>query len=402
MSKSYDFKEKIDHESIRTNAVYSDGQFIWTDDIIIGGIYTIDKFTFDVKCVIDPAQMFKYGKFIVISIFQWKNYIIVVPDALDKSWILYDKINDTVHYKRICTFKWRSSGLYFAGENMYLTPVKADDPIVVISSEKLSFVHLVKDWWKKGVADDNHPLEIWNLAGVTSENTLYFYIYNTKYIVEVNKKNAVLHFIEHIPYGIVSISYSDGEIWVLPKKGNYIYVLNEKSLELHTIHLTSAKQEISAGYFSRIIAAERYVFMLPRSDSKIYVYDKQEECIKIIGIEDKKIKNLFPILCGETYWESCFETNKVYFMPLMNQLIIIDMETLMWESKEIYLPSSIRNFGLMYWFSWNKCFVKDAIGGEIDEKSLKIYCQITEKDVRSYERLSINNGKKIWEGINYG
>lgn len=96
MRKSYDLETKVNNESIRTNVAFLGEQFIWVNDMGIGGIYTIDKFTFDVKCMIDPARLYKYGKFEIISIFQWNNYIVVVPDELDKSWIIYDKSNEKV------------------------------------------------------------------------------------------------------------------------------------------------------------------------------------------------------------------------------------------------------------------------------------------------------------------
>ena len=401
MRKSYDLETKVNNESIRTNVAFLGEQFIWVNDMGIGGIYTIDKFTFDVKCMIDPARLYKYGKFEIISIFQWNNYIVVVPDELDKSWIIYDKSNEKVQYKRISTDGWKLSGLYFVGEIGYLIPATIDYPIVIISLEKLSITQMIKGWWRKGGIHYNLPLEIWHLAGTVSENCVYFYIYNTKYVMKINKENVERYSIEHIPYGIVGISYSDGEIWVLPKKGKCIYVLNENAIVLNSIQLFANKQELSADYFSRIIATNKYVFMLPRSDTNIYFYNKQKGYIKIINAECRKLKNLFSISCnGATYWESCFDENRVYLMPLTNQLLIINMDTLMCEAKDVSLPSSIQNFGLIYWFGWNRWFIKDVIGEEIDEKSLKTYCEIIEKNVSAYERSSNRNGKRIWKKIN--
>ena len=99
--KENNIETVIDNENLRTVNICVDDEFIFSHDEGIGGLYSINKSTLEIKNILTPYQIFKYGKFEVKSIFQWNEKVIIVPCELYKDWIIYSKVSKKVQYRKI-------------------------------------------------------------------------------------------------------------------------------------------------------------------------------------------------------------------------------------------------------------------------------------------------------------
>lgn len=383
----------MNNESIRIRIVYVDDRFMWVNDEVIKGLYTIDKSTFKANCVINSYQLNRFGKFEIRDIYRWKNKVIVLPNDLKNNWIVYDLVKKELQYKKVVDYHWEISGLYAIEEKGFLLPGTSIYPIIVVDFEKLTIIQEIKGWNKGMVGNEGNPEEVWTLSGVVANSNLFFYVYNTKYIIKTDGKNIKRYFIKDIPFGIISFDFINNQFWILPQKGNYIYVTDEKFNILENIELVVKKRRISASFFSRIIATERYIFLLPVLQTNIFVYDKQKQIIKIIYVSKNQLKNRYPLQCDKiSYWATCIDRNKIFFMPLTNKLLIVDLSNLRWEQRDIFLPTLISNFELKYWLYWNKWIVE----GVEKEETLKIFFRMVQKYEKKSKKINCKKGDYIW------
>lgn len=392
-----DIDRKIADESIRPTGVVSvEDKLIWTGDCVINGLYTIDKLTFQVKNVLDSSQIFKFNKFNIISIFQWNDNVILVPSELNKKWVVYNKKTKKIEYKDVVKLDGETTGIYIIGKFGFLIPGSTREPIIIIDLDTLICFRKLEDWNKDIIK--NHKKVFETRTGVIVNTSLFFQLYDTKYIIMANQNTANIYSV-NIPYGICSIDYSNDRFWILPTGGSCIYATDKNGNVVEKVNLIWNKQWLLAADFIRIIALERYIFLMPISDENIYIYDKEDKQIIIINIAEDALKSMFPIKDSGSYWGYYVERNKLYFLPLKNKFLEIDLNTLKWTKKDIYLPSLISGRGLIYWFIWNHWYSQNIVKDESNKDLLRLYCEmIRSKDAvcKLYDK---KNGKNIWRKL---
>lgn len=389
--------EEMNNESLRTGAAVIDDTLIWTIDEIIGGLYTINRVTFEVENVLDPLQVFKYGKFKIQSIFRWKDFIILVPSELNKRWVIYDKKNRVVEYKEVVACTGRTTGIYIIGEMGFLIPATTDVPVIIINIETMTIFQLIRNWNRTIEDSSNGFLE--SRTGIIADEDAFFYLFDTKYLIKI-APCAVETFRLQIPYGICSISYSDNGIWVLPTEGNYIYRVDKEGWIIEQVAFNLNNEMISASDFVRIVSTNRYIFLLPLSKRSIYVFDRLNKVFLTVNVKDESLKNKIPALCYTTpYWEYCIENRMLYFMPLENKLLEINLETFELKQKNTYLPALISGRSLLDWYGWGRWLVKGNVDKECDSYSLNLYCDVVEKSNVMCKRENRCQGERIWRKV---
>lgn len=385
-------------QSLRTGGICIDETFIWAYDEIINGLYTINKATQEVKNVLNVFQIFKYGKFAIKDILTWKNYIILVPYELNNYWVIYDKVTGEVQYKRIIEFNYKTIGTHIIGDQVVVEPFTSRDPIIIIDLKSFICVHIIEGWDESSFYEAGDTL-FYSWGGTAVDRDVYFALDNLKVIVKVGQ-NQVHKYFADIPYNIHSIDSCERNIWILPKQGNYIYAADLNGKVVDSIRLTVDGQLICTSVFARIVATEKYIFMLPFFENRIYVYNREKRNTVIIYACKNSLKNSFPVQWNAVaYWEYYIDENKIYFMPLTNQLLIIDMERFEWEEKELFLPQKISNNCLKYWFTACQMLERNTVGDEFDRDTLEIYVKLLGQVNQSQETKEKCNGERIWRRI---
>lgn len=389
--------KNIDRESLRTKTTFVDDKVIWTSDEAIGGLYTIDKSTFEMKCILNPLQVFKYGKFRVISIFQRGDCIVLTPSDLDKQWVIYNKKNGKVEYENVVKVDGETTGFFIIEKKGFLIPATANDPIAVVDVETMTICRMDKDW-NTNLEKNNGDI-LRTVTGVAGDTDAFFYLYDTKYIVKINQDKTEILVLE-IPEGICSVDYSDNKLWILPNEGTYIYVADKAGNILEKIPLIVENLFLKSCNFIRIVLTKQYVFLLPALEKKICIYDKQKRDLFFISMGQGKLRNKFPLQCHTVpYWEYCIDNNRLCFMPLENKYLEIKLDTFKWEQKDIFLPISIAGQEIGYWIAYNQWFIQGEISIENSSGLLAFYFVMIKKYNTLYKKKQEKYAKSIWENM---
>ena len=389
--KDKDLNATVGKESLRTVTACVDGRYIWTSDEALGGLCTIDRITFEVKSVLNTFQMNRYGKFHPKTIFEWKENIVIVPYELDRKWIVYNRVTGKIQYKNVVNSKWKTTGMHVVGENAYLAPNSVQDPIIILDLNSLTCVHIIEDWGKKLPANKDQFV-VWE--SVAMNTGISFSLYGTKYWIKVNHNNTKSYTLD-IPYRIRNVDIWEDKMWILPTEGNFLCVADVDGRVLEIIHLSINNSPISTADFVKIVATERYIFLLPFSDKGIFVYDKSEK--RIIIITSNVIKSMFP-LQGFTvpYWEYFIEDGNICFMPWENRFLTINLDNLECSQRDIFLPEMISGIKLGKWLRWNQFYNEMFINQETNEdEMLGLYLEFVKKSYNVYEQKDKNCGKAI-------
>ncbi len=398
--KENNIETVIDNENLRTVNICVDDEFIFSHDEGIGGLYSINKSTLEIKNILTPYQIFKYGKFEVKSIFQWNEKVIIVPCELYKDWIIYSKVSKKVQYRKIIKALKKTSGIYLMGEIGFLLPVTKEDSIFIINLNTLTVIKEIMDWSRDLLKESETPFSVWPLAGLVIGSELYFNIFDTKYLLKLTEKSLKKYILD-IPFGIRSMDCSNNEIWVLPADGECIYLIDKNGKVLETVFLGKDKHQFSTSDYIKIISTEKYLFLLPFHKMKICIYDKRNKNIVSMIPKNTNLKNIYPLRCNPaSYWEYFIEKEKLFLMPLENKCLIINLNSLEWEVKNIFLPSYISQYGLQFWYEWSQLFVNLSLYIEVRSKALNIYCEIIECECDLFRKNKEHIGRVIWKEIN--
>lgn len=385
-------------ESIKVGVSFVDDEIVWVNDEVFSGLYTIDKSTFTVKNILTPFQLFKYGKFKVRFLAKWKDNIIIIPLELNKKWLIYNIERNETQYLDVIGEKWRASGFYIIEEDMILIPASVQMPVIIVNLETMHNVQVIKNW-NKDIGNNSTVFESWGGAVVNKE--IFFPLYNTKYLIKISGKEIDKYIID-IPCGICGLdSYAD-EIWILPTDGNRIYELNPQGKIIDIAELIIDCNPVQVSDFAKIVVTKRYIFMLPFTGSKVCVYDKGGRGTVAIEGEEKSLNQIFPMHnLTPSYWECYIEKNKIYFMPLMNRMLIIDLENLKWEIKDIFLPEIILDCDLNDWYWLIQLLDEAVIKEDSGKNSLYTYLKLTKLIDRVHQSEKDGNGRKIWNSLIY-
>lgn len=378
-------------ENLRTTIACVDGNVVWANDEVLGGLYKIDRVTLEMENVMNPFQMYKYGRNSVISLVEWNDCIIIVPIELDQVWIIYNKASKEIQYLNVGKERWKTVGAFKFGEKAVLIPASTQNPILVINLTTMTYHQIISDWNKGIHSDSGEDMQSW--GGAATDKEVFFPLYNTTYIVKFNFNGTEI-FETDIPYGICAIDVLKDEIWILPTEGNVLYVSDLRGKIIATIKLAVNKRMIPSCTFARIVAEENYVFLLPFSGQKIYVYKKKEKKITMIEVE-KKLNGRYPIYRFATaYWACYAEKDEICFMPLKNRFLRINLQTLAWEQKNLFLPDS----ELEDWYEWNQwiSMSQEPAGKESDTSTLEGYIKFIESYYCVAEADKCDVGNEIW------
>lgn len=388
---------EIKNESLRTGTAYIDDKVIWTSDETIGGLYTIDKLTFEVRVILDPSQVFKYEKFKIQSIVQWKNYIILVPAKLDQRWVIYDKDSGTVEYQTVVGIHGETAGMCIIGKRGVLVPGSISSPVIIVNLETMTVLRMIRNW---NESIEYSSRDFWGTRpGVIVGEEVFFHVYDTRYFVKIGHNSADVFRLQ-IPNSIASLSYSDNEFWILPTGGNCIYGVDREGKIIEIANLEVNGESLKADDFVRIVSVQKYVFLLPVQGKNFCVYDKGRRKLAKLHIKEETFKNQIPLLCYKTsYWGYCIDINKLYFMPVENKLLEIDLDTLEWKERTVYLPTSMSGRGLWYWFGWCQWCTKGNASSEWDADSIRLYCDMLSEGNAIRESGDSKQGERIWKEL---
>lgn len=373
-----------------------DQELLWAMDDVIGGLYSIDLRTFETKCVIDYLKLFPDGKFDILSLFLWKkDYVVIVPKEVDKSWILYNKITEEIEYRKVIEQKCRE--IFIAADSkrnqLYFFPLYKSDPILIINLNTLTCSQMIENWSCK--VPEKYLETAWK--GVYTGQFLLFPIKNTRILVRMDCENRKVDLLElDITENIIGVDYAFEELWVLPIRGNKLYQIDENGFIVNIAELLVEDTSDLLPDFARIVVQKRYLFLLPYYREGIYVYDKQEKKTQIIMGENtlsgKKEKEVYL-----RYWEYCVRENQICFLPYRDSYVEMDLDTLAHRKKELSYP--------IVWSDEEKAWrnirshvsTQDSIIREMDRCNLNVFIEYTQHGTDSKNYLMHRYvGNKVW------
>ncbi len=390
----------MNDENMRITFACTDQDALWVIDEIIYGLYSINKTTFEVKCIIDSKRLFRYGNFKPYGLFIWKEeYIVIIPVELHKKWVIYNKITGQIEYKKVMEEKYKGVfiGIDEAAEQAYFCPVTRDDPITVIDLKTFRCIQALK-FLSTNVFDGSYTVP-WK--GISSEKYILFPVRGTRYIVRLNYGSDQVKFIESdITEGIADIGFYFGELWVLPMEGEKIYKLDEEGKKIACVELTINYQNISASEIALIVVQKNYVFLLPYHQHTIFVYDKSKR--KMIKIAEEGYT--LPVTLktkSMVYWAYYIENNKICFLPFQNKFLQVDLDRLSYEQKDLCYPQEIKRDNENFYYIWNHVLEFNDYMIEIDKYSPKSFFDYIQNESYADKMKTTANcyGEKIWSNL---
>lgn len=146
--------------------------------------------------------------------------------------------------------------------------------------------------------------------------------------------------------------------------------------------------------FARIVVQKRYIFLLPYFREGIYIYDKLWEKIHIIRGENKILKEKkFDLI----YWEYYVRNNRICFLPLRDDCVEIDLDTLVYDKKKLSYPAIWSDEERIKKCVFSHLSKDNLTLEEIDVCDLNVFLEYMQS-VRNKEK-SLNGciGEKIWD-----
>lgn len=374
-----------------------DHELLWVIDDVIGGLYSIDRRTFETKCVLDFLKLFPDEKFEAQSLIKWKeNCIIIIPLQIDKCWIIYNKVTGEIEYQKVVERKCRERLIAVARDQnqLYFFPLYIHEPALIVDMDTLICSKIIENWSSKLVDDQSET--IW--TGTYNGRYVFYPQRNSKNLVRLDCKTQKIDTIDiDISEDVIDVNYGFGELWVLPISGNKLYMIDGNGLIINTVELSVKDNIDSRLRFARIVVQKRYLFLLPCYRKGIYVYDKFEEKTHIIPeeslISHKKDKDIYL-----RYWEYCIADNQICFLPYLDQYIEINLDTLLYKNIELYYPKIWSKKERVWRIIRSHVSECDLTIGETDGCGVETFLSYiqNETDTKEFKRNGYV-GKKIWD-----
>lgn len=381
---------------MRIRTACLDNELLWIIDDVIGGLYFIEWKTLEAKCAIDLWGLFRYGKFEVQSLLKWKeNYIVIIPREIDRMWIFYNKITEEIEYRKIIEQKCQEILVADNRENLlYFCPLYIQDPILIIDLDTLTCSQIIENWIEKVPCD----CSITSWRGANNGKYIFFPIRNTRTLVRINCGIQKVDLLKlDISEKVIDVDYAFGELWALPMSGSKLYQMDENGLIVNTVELLLEDAADLLPDFARIVVQKRYMFLLPCYRRGIYVYDKLSEKTYIVPEQsiDSEEKDQEIYL---RYWEYCIRNNQILFLPYMDQCIVINLDSLVYEQKEIFYPDIWPERENIRECVENRVSEYGFVAREMEDCSLKFFLEFlrfrTNKEVFLKTKYV---GEKVWE-----
>lgn len=376
-----------------------DQELLWVVDDVLGGLYSVNLDSFEMKCEIDCWKLFPYGKYEVLSLFIWKEkYLVLVPLETDKNWIFYNKVTGEIESRQIIKRKCQEIMITADQKRnqLYFFPLYGYDPILIIDLNTLSCIQMIENWSEKKLG--NHCETSWK--GICNSRYVFFPIKNTRLLVRMDCDSHKVELLEiDIAINLIDISYGFGELWVLPISGNKIYQIDENGLIVNIVELLVENTVDSLPNYARIIAQKRYLFLLPYYQKGIYAYDKLTAKTHIIPRENTTLEKTEKQI-HLRYWEYYIRNNQICFLPYCDNYIEIDLSTLAYRKKKfsnLHMWSYKERIQRCIWSHISK---KDSLIRETDECKIDIFMEyIQYKTYMTNFSESKIIGEKIWNMV---
>lgn len=365
-----------------------DKEYIWVFDFVIGGLFRVNKETNFVECILSPMDLYNMGCFEIQKLIDWNDYVIIIPVNISKEWLLVNKTTKEV--KRFCPIstQFSCSDAIRMENRIICIPSKVNEPIAVVDVCKKKCTNLIYQWFHQ---EDNPtmPGKIWYAINVGS--TIYLPMRGLDYIGMTDGIQTKVIKMD-LDEPIAAADYCAKKWWVSTFDGRSLYCLDETGKLLERFSLEN--QFICV----RLIATDRFIFMLPDRGKSICVFDIKLSVFKIITVTD----NLPEEVYTAPYWNYLYADNSLLLLPFFNPCIIIDIDTLEIKYKEIVYTS---DFIKEYYWEYRK--EHWLLGGrkpfrEDTKSSLQELIRFTETVNVVKGDVDSKIGMKIWENQKKG
>jgi hypothetical protein len=375
-------------ERVCVGAVCQNSEAFWCCDVIIGGIYRVDKSTGKIRCVVSPVQMYREGYFFVRKLLYWQDKIFILPTEFNRKWIVYCIASERISFCHPITFQYFSEETIIKESKGFCIPFFSDKPVLILDLDTMQCIDKLDI--KCAGEESGIYFEIWN--AFTLEDEICFLLKNSTCLCRINGRD-IKTIILDIPKKAGCMDFYRNEGWVLAADGTNLYKVDVNGKCIDKIPMKINKE------FVRLAATQRYVFLLPRKGSGIYVYDQYIQGFQFINAGRKEIKHLLPEpLYAGSYWDYIIDGSKIQFLQCKYPQLVVDLETLEYEQKEFCYSEKFSKE--KYWnYYWRIQKMYGKIFKEPEADSLKGFLKMviySEKEKKQGVAVEL----KIWEYLN--
>lgn len=296
-----------------------DEKKIYFFDEITGGLFYMDKDTYEVELLISPDVFVSSGNFSVLQLIKFDDNLYIIPSNMKYGWKIFNLVSG--HLQVVFPFeKDEIIGNATKIKSMiYIIPEQTDQ-IFAKYDMATGIAEVISDHWFDGAEME----ECWGLSAYADE--IVFPIIGTKEIVcfkdeKIEKIRLLLR------EGVTSVCLDNDGLWILPESGDYLYIDDRKN---GVSKINIAKEGTSAGDYIRIVSVESYIVLLPRTDGNMLIYKKNKKrwvCVE--NREEDRFRVLFRQIGNKAipFWGYSFYEKKILFMPLGYRLGEVNLET---------------------------------------------------------------------------
>lgn len=360
---------------------------VWWCDVIIGGLHCANKKTREIRCVVSPMQMYREGYFSVRKLIDWHDKILILPTDLEKTWIVYDIAAEEISYFHPVSFHYVSEESVVIGSGLVCIPFFSNKPVLVIDLDTMQCIDKI-DIWQKGKKPEN-IFEIWSAS--VAETGISFLLRNSAYWCSIKGGKAQIVTLEiPEPVSCADLCGSDG--WALGMKGKTLYKFDGNGKCRAEIPIKLQTE------FVRLIATQRYIFLLPQEGSGLYVYDQYMQRFEIMNSGLTENEHLIPdqlYVCS--YWDYIIEGKSIQFMPCKYPHLIVDLETLECRQKEPGYPEGFSKKCYWNYYLWIQELRKKVFWEEVKNSLAGFLNMVMFSETG--EALSVVKKSKVWEYV---
>lgn len=365
-----------------------DEDYIWFYDEISGGLYRLDKTIYIVDVLLTPMDIHQKEIFPVRQIVKWENKIYIIPNNISHKWLVYNIEGKRLESVQVSSQSYEIGNAVGMGEWIYLIPEKTNHMIAIVDAETLKIKMIITNWYKNNIK----KLECWGHS--VFEDMILLPIIDTGEIYQIQGEQiSALRL--YIKQSIYSISLSKDGIWILPGEGKSIFFINKNSEFIDSFEIQKIEDENAAERFARIIAVDKYAFLLPKQGGQILVLDTSNKSWTVLGNkEEAPFRSLYQKTRNLPYWGCYYNEGSLYMLPLQYRFAEINVENQSINYKVLRCADTLLEQQYISWVQWFHEKTKINMYVEWEKNSLKNFLEITLKHNLTCSTSSI--GKNIW------
>lgn len=365
-----------------------DGTYLWCYDEKICTLSRTDINTMNVICAISPVQILKGEWYEVGNLIGWGDKLIIIPQNIEKEWVIYDKQNGHIEYGIFCSEKQLSVAGAVLRNNLILFPASVSDPILVIDLQKREIIKKIslQDY---GLVPE-HDMVI--LDTKLDKGDICFLIRNSCYYGRINDTEFQLTRIQAGVKLECADFYGDTG-WAVDHGGKVLYQFDKAGNLLGELSINVGTE------FGRIAVENKKIFLLPVNQSQLWAFDVDKNQIKEIDVQQKETSfSILETFGSAGYWGYVKNGQNMWFLPWRYPLQILNIDTLICSQADFLYTDNFSKKEYVEYREYVQRLKRPIYYETASDKTIEKYLALVkEKNFTLGKTDEEYFGKKIWK-----